>query len=159
MVTWGLCYTLHMAYPIGHRGSVDKRFWSKVEKSSCWEWQAAKDKQGYGRFRVSPDIGTKLAHHVSLWLLNGEWPDGIVMHSCDNPSCVRPAHLIAGATIGDNNRDMVSKGRQANQLKTHCPRGHPYDEGNTLSNHGTGRRCRECHRADSLARYHRNRES
>lgn len=148
-----MCYTLLMGYPIGHRGSVEERYWKKVSKSDCWEWTAAKDRQGYGRFKISPDVGTKLAHHVSLWLRDGEWPKGVVMHTCDNPSCVRPDHLISGATIGDNNRDMVAKGRQANQLKTHCPQGHPYDDENTLKQGGSrgGRRCRLCHRAE----YHR----
>lgn len=38
-------------------------------------------------------------------------PDGmIVMHKCDNPSCVRVSHLKIG-TIEENVADKISKGR------------------------------------------------
>jgi hypothetical protein len=51
-----------------------------------------------------------------------------------------------------------------NRDKMHCPRGHPYVEGNIVWNSkykadGTrGRRCAECHRQWSREYYHRRRE-
>jgi len=51
--------------------------------------------------------------HRELWiLLNGPLPPKtMVLHSCDNPPCMNPAHLFAG-TNSVNVRDMVAKGRQ-----------------------------------------------
>ena len=94
-------------------------FWAKVRKgkeTNCWEWTAARDKHGYGRFRVGAREGNVLlAHRVSFALANSDvLPEGAdICHACDNPPCVNPAHLWAG-TRADNNKDMKAKGRVAN---------------------------------------------
>jgi transposase-like protein len=36
----------------------------------------------------------------------------VIMHSCDNPSCINPRHLSIGTQI-DNIKDRVKKGRSA----------------------------------------------
>ena len=102
------------------------RFWRKVEKTnSCWLWTAAKGEKGYGMFSVggsrNPD-GTRrnsmvAAHRFSFELVNGSIPDHdsfhgyCVLHRCDNPACVNPAHLFLG-TNKDNVQDMDAKGRR-----------------------------------------------
>jgi hypothetical protein len=85
------------------------KFWNKVNKTdSCWEWQGSKDRDGYGRYKSNGKLWQ--AHRYSV-LLDGKDPKGmVVMHSCDNPSCVRPDHLQLG-TQADNIKDMIAKGR------------------------------------------------
>jgi len=76
----------------------------------CWEFDpASRDRDGYGRLRV----GTKIvrAHHVAYALAYGPVPPGTkIRHSCDNPPCCNPRHLLLG-THQNNMDDMVARGR------------------------------------------------
>lgn len=87
---------------------------SLVEAGSdeCWPWPSGTKSKTYGRIqeggRGSKYIG---AHRFAYELSKGQIPDGmVVMHSCDNRTCVNPAHLSIG-TFGDNTRDAIRKGR------------------------------------------------
>jgi hypothetical protein len=87
-----------------------ERFMEKVTISdSCWHWNAMKNSYGYGLIWVN---GKPVrAHRVSFSLFNGELSEeDVVMHSCDNPSCVKPSHLSVGTRL-ENNRDAVAKRR------------------------------------------------
>lgn len=78
----------------------------------CWPWVGARYATGYGHMTVCGK--PMLAHRVAYELAHGEIPAGlIVRHSCDNPSCCNPSHLLIG-TIADNMRDKCERGRQAN---------------------------------------------
>ena len=87
-----------------------KRFWDKVNKSdNCWEWSAALDSRGYGRFGVHDISYGKHrlygAHRISYYLAYNNDPGKFfICHSCDNPKCVRPDHLWLG-TCKDNALD------------------------------------------------------
>lgn len=88
--------------------TLGERFWSKVDKTDgCWNWTAAKDRDGYGRFRFEGKL--HMAHRFIFQREIGA-PPSVVMHTCDNPSCVNPDHLIAG-TVQLNNADRDKKGR------------------------------------------------
>ncbi len=93
-------------------------FWSRVKKGNplqCWEWQGGKHSFGYGVFSI--DRKLIYTHVFSYELENGTVPKGLcVLHECDNPPCVNPAHLFTG-TIIDNNKDMLLKGRTAKGTK------------------------------------------
>lgn len=90
--------------------ALAERFWKKVQKTnSCWTWIGCKNRTGYGIIRLEPR--NLRAHRVSWELVNGPIPDGMhVLHRCDNPTCVNPAHLYLG-TQKDNIQDAASKGR------------------------------------------------
>lgn len=102
------------------------RFNSKIIKSeSCWVWTGAKDRKGYGKLSIGPaknPDGSRRnsmvsAHRISYEMFVAEIPEGkgfhgmCVLHKCDNPSCVNPAHLFIG-TNKDNVADMDAKGRR-----------------------------------------------
>ena len=90
----------------------------EITTSGCHEWRARVTCNPEGRYGVLPpiaarQIGESLAHRAAHVLAHGPIPDGLlVLHSCDNPPCVNPAHLRAG-TRQDNTRDMWERGRNA----------------------------------------------
>lgn len=94
------------------------RFWKKVEKNDlddCWIWKGSSC-LGYGQMCTGMEFcGERKTHRISYTLQNGTIPKGmIIMHTCDNPSCVNPRHLKIG-TYSDNMQDMKRKGRSNNK--------------------------------------------
>lgn len=88
---------------------------SAPRASGCIEWILSTDSYGYGKFKWRGR--SFAAHRASYECENGAIPDGLeILHTCDNPSCINPAHLIAG-THADNMRDMAQKGRDARAPK------------------------------------------
>lgn len=88
---------------------ADKLKIKTKQVGDCLVWTGDKSKRGYGRIRINRV--RKFAHRVAYELSKGAIPVGlVVMHSCDNPSCINPAHLSVG-TQGENVNDMHQKGR------------------------------------------------
>lgn len=119
------------------------RFWKKVSKTDhCWIWTGWCNPQyGHGQFRYE---GKLLGAHVFSYMLhnNVEKPKLFVRHTCDNPPCVNPSHLLLG-THGDNMQDMVDRGRHKTHGVKECKRGHPLEYWNLL-NTGKQAHCLSC---------------
>lgn len=58
-------------------------------------------------------VSKTTAHRIAWVIENGDIaPEVMVLHRCDNPSCVNVDHLFLG-TAQENTNDMIGKGRHA----------------------------------------------
>ncbi len=75
------------------------RFYSKLRRQGdCLIWTDKPDKKGYGRFLVGKD--NKLAHHVAFELHNKKGATAYLQHTCGNPLCMNPKHIVEGPNEG-----------------------------------------------------------
>lgn len=78
--------------------------------SGCWLW-SGNSVAGYGRLTLR-GVGL-LAHRAAFFAAGGDLQlEMDVLHSCDTPACINPAHLRLG-THQDNMADRKSRGRSS----------------------------------------------
>lgn len=90
---------------------LEERYWRKVAKrepDECWPWRGTRDENRYGVMKLDGKLAR--AHRLAWLFAHGEMPHGCILHRCDNPPCVNPAHLSVGSR-SDNMKDMNAKGR------------------------------------------------
>lgn len=117
-------------------------FFARISKmpNGCWIWKGA-ILRGYGRFCA----GKKFiyAHRFSYEHFKGPISKELTIdHLCRMPACVNPDHLEAVPI-----RINVLRGNTLpakNKAKTHCLRGHPFDQENTYVTKKGKRHCRKC---------------
>ena len=109
-------------------------FWDRVEKRSddeCWPWtgprsRSSQSAEAYGRVDAFGFKGVYV-HRFAYWFANGgaltlrKQGDLLIRHSCDNPLCCNPRHLLPGTHL-DNMRDKVERGRQHTFASIDSPR-------------------------------------
>ena len=99
-----------------HDERMVERFMEKTvrDASGCLLWTAAKAKFGHGLFTVALPNHHRVAkaHRIAWEIANRAslLPGSVIRHTCDNPACVEPAHLIAG-TQAENVKDSWERGR------------------------------------------------
>lgn len=130
---------------------MTRDFWARADRSNptgCWPWLAGKTGAGYGAFWL--DGHQRLAHRLA-WSLSGRTidPEQVLDHICRNRACVNPSHLRQVSQRSNAVENSVSRSA-LNANKTHCNRGHLFDDTNTGSHHGA-RYCRTCYRAGARA--------
>ena len=74
-----------------------------LDLTPCVEWTKSRNAKGYGQVFVNNK--NKRAHRHVWEQANGPIPDGLlVLHSCDNPSCVNLEHLSLGTHQENTNQ-------------------------------------------------------
>lgn len=103
------------------RRNTAASIWDRVERrgpDECWRWLGSHStnyySENYGQDRrpaVSYDGRNWYVYRlIYQWTTGEELGDRFARHSCDNPSCVNPAHVVPG-TAKDNSADMMRRGR------------------------------------------------
>lgn len=100
----------------------------QISETGCWLWKRWTDKDGYARMRI--ERKRVLLHRWMYQYHKGNIPEGLVIdHLCRVRHCLNPDHLEV-VTIRENTlRGETHPARNA--MKTHCPKGHPYNSENT----------------------------
>lgn len=115
----------------------------------CLIWTGPITSKGYGVINIRTGKRATRGEQVHRFAYEVEHGQGsargwTIDHLCAVALCCNPNHLEA-VTVAENLRRAALR-------VTACPRGHPYDERNTLYSSQTGHRiCRQCNRN----RYHR----
>jgi hypothetical protein len=123
-----------------HRGQPGPR----ILKSSI-------DSHGYAC--VSPSLAGRQpvlrVHLLVLRAFRGPCPDGQEARHLDGDALNNSLTNLVWGSRSQNTLDMVRNGVHNQASKTHCPRGHAYDEDNTRIDGRGHRSCRTCLRAQA----------
>ena len=140
--------------------SLGQRIESHIERvpfSGCWIW-LANIRNGYGRTITGSrtDGSRRLAsvHRLLYEKKYGPIETGMeIDHLCRVRCCVNPEHLESVTPKVNRLRGVGFYAQNAR--KTHCAKGHPYDEENTIVKNNGHRLCYACRKQNWLNAYQR----
>jgi hypothetical protein len=152
-----------MTSPIPKEGQV-ARFWAKTEKTdACWNWTAARMRDGYGKWSYSVN-GQKVylrAHRFAWLVTHGTLTeDKELHHRCENRACVRPDHMEEITRAEHRRKPTKRNGRAPILVRAHCDRGHPLTGDNLCAYEARQgiRKCLTCKREANRTYKERHRE-
>jgi hypothetical protein len=98
-----------------------ERIWAKVARGGieeCWPYMGGHDSKGYGSagIRNNGKFKSYRCHRVIFEAVRG-YSCSHVRHSCDNPPCCNPFHLLPGDAVS-NVQDMIERDRLARGERT-----------------------------------------
>ena len=108
--------------------------------NGCWLWMGRVTHNGYAVFNTKRKLLPAthfILQRIGIEIPQGHQPD----HLCKTPCCVNPFHLQV-VTRSENIRRSDSPAG-INARRTHCTKGHPFNETNTVIDRGR-RRCKIC---------------
>jgi hypothetical protein len=122
-----------------------ERVLSRCERvGSCLLFRGSLTPGGYGHVTVAKGRNAP-AHRIVYEALVGPIPPKHDLHHlCPNRACVEPTHV---EPILHRIHPAMHKVE-----RTHCSKGHPFDEANTYNTSAGARQCRACHRDRERAR-------
>ena len=106
-------------------------------------------KYGHRQYSLSLDgrVRMRSGHSLVAEVFIGPRPEGTEVRHLDGDATNNLVTNLAYGTHLENMRDRLRHGTNTSANKTHCPRGHAYDEANTYRAPGRSTRdCRACRR-------------
>lgn len=121
------------------------------------------DHHGYFRLHLyRASKGTLFTVHALVaWAFIGTRPTGLTVNHRNGVKTDNRIANLEYLTQADNNQHAYDSSLRIanNSKKTHCPRGHAFDEGNTYVTNIGERQCRACHRVRQRRQYDKRRAS
>jgi hypothetical protein len=129
---------------VGYEGRYDVSSLGRV-----WSHCSARTLSGWGKgsyLKVQLDGKTWFVHQLVAFAFIGPRPDGQVVRHLDDDHMRNRADNLAYGTQAQNCADTIRNGHSAQKNRTHCPKGHAYDDTNTRwrKDRPGNRGCRTC---------------
>ncbi len=134
-----------------------ERFIAKVQQPAnghaCWRWRGS-TRSGYACMSIN---NKTISCHRLSWEIHhrAPWPTPLIArHTCDNPWCVNPEHIVPG-TYKENRHDAIIRNRGVGRKAASvCKNGHDVSKPDLVYfKNGHRSECRECAKRRSSVRY------
>ena len=138
----------------GYEDTYDVSSWGRVRSWSTHRGMAAphllkpfRDSGGYMTVGLKSRTRSvqRTVHGLVALAFIGPRPEGQEVRHLEGDQSNNALTNLTYGTRVENRHDIVRHGRDFWANKTHCPKGHPYDDANTYFD-GKSRKCRACHR-------------